>query len=43
MAAKKGGGSKSKGVNYRSSVTGQYTTKKKAERSPAKHEKEKRK
>jgi hypothetical protein len=33
---------KSKGVNYRSSKTGRYTTKKKADKSPNTHEKEKR-
>lgn len=39
MAGKK----KSSTPNYRSSKTGQYTTKKKADRSPSTHEKEKRK
>jgi hypothetical protein len=33
---------KSKGVNYRNSDNGQYTTKKKAEAKPKEHEKEKR-
>jgi hypothetical protein len=39
MVAKK----KSATPNYRSSKTGQYTTKKKADKSPNTHEKEKRK
>ena len=38
MAAKKSDG----GSNYRSSDTGQYTTKKEADKSPKTHEKEKR-
>lgn len=41
MAGKKGGGGK--GANYRNSETGRYTTKKKAEKKPKEHEKEKRK
>jgi hypothetical protein len=40
MAAKKSSGSK---VNYRSSDTGQYTTKKKADAKPKEHEAERRK
>jgi hypothetical protein len=43
MADTKSGGGKSKGVNYRNSDNGQYTTKKKAEAKPKEHEKEKRK
>ena len=38
MGDKKKGG----GFNYRDSDTGQYTTKKEAEKSPKTHEKEKR-
>jgi|GEM_PF-6538959 len=41
MAGKKSGGGK--GVNHRSSVTGRYTTAKKAVKSPKTHETEKRK
>jgi len=44
MAGKKSSsGSKSSGANYRNSKTGRYTTRKKAEKSPSTHEKEKRK
>ena len=39
MMAGKG---KSSGYNYRDSDTGQYTTKKEAEKSPKTHEKQKR-
>jgi hypothetical protein len=42
MAGKKSSGAKSKGVNYRNSETGRYTTKSKAEKKPKEHEKEKR-
>lgn len=42
MVTKKSGGGK-KTPNYRNSETGRYTTKKKAERSPKTHEKERRK
>jgi hypothetical protein len=42
MAGKKGGG-RSKGVNYRNSETGRYTTAAKAAKKPKEHEKEKRK
>lgn len=37
------GKKKSSTPNYRNSKTGRYTTKKKAEKSPSTHEKEKRK
>jgi hypothetical protein len=51
MASKSGGGSKGgggsksggSGSNYRSSVSGEYITKKEAERSPRESEKERRK
>ena len=41
MAGKKSSGGK--GVNYRNSDTGRYTTKSKADKKPKEHEKEKRK